>query len=649
MPEKLSASAIAEANSANVPKKQGKRRNLQGWEGTLITVLAVGLAIFQLYTAFFGVLPTMQQRSFHVAFVLPMIFLLYPATKKSPRDHATVIDWIFAILAAIGALYVFFGYEDIATRSGEVYSYELYMGAVFTALVFIAGRRVLGWPLPIFCFLFLLFAYFGRSMPGPLQHFGLSVPRIIEELYLTTDGLFGLVTGVSATYIYLFVLFGAFLTSTRTSEFFNDFSMALTGHLKGGPAKISVLSSALMGTISGSTSANVATTGAFTIPLMKSIGYKPYFAGAVEAASSTGGQIMPPIMGAGAFILAEMIGVPYGKVAIAAILPAVLYFLAVAFQVDFEAGRLGLHGLPADKLPPRMKTFKEGWLFLIPILVLIWALCIVSYSANYSALYASAVILVIGFTFKMRGERLTIKKVFEAIARGARDMLSIAMACSVAGLMIGVLTKTGLGLKFTALLLSISGGAKLTTLILTMIGCTILGMGLPTTAAFIITATLCAPALIQLQITPLAAYMFVFYYACLSAITPPVALAAFAAAGLSGAKPLDTGVSATRLGLAGFLIPFFFCFTPAMLFQGSVSEIIRVSITSLIGIYLLSGGLEGFMYVKLNFLERVLLVAAALLMVDQGWLTDVLGLGIGVAIILLQVRELRKNKIANKL
>ena len=331
MTTRISAQSVADANvqARQLRKKPGKRRTLTGAVGALITVLAVALAVFQLYTAFFGVLPTMRQRSFHVAFILPMIFLLYPAAKRSPRDRATALDWIFAIASGACALYVFVAYESIATRAGEVYGYELWLGGVFTALVFIAGRRVLGWPLPIFCFLFLLFAYFGRSMPGPIQHFGLSVPRIIEELYLTTDGLFGLVTGVSATYIYLFVLFGAFLTSTKTSDFFNDISMALTGHLKGGPAKISVLSSALMGTISGSTSANVATTGAFTIPLMKSIGYEPHFAGAVEAAASTGGQIMPPVMGAAAFIIADTLNIPYTQVLLCAIVPALLYFWGI--------------------------------------------------------------------------------------------------------------------------------------------------------------------------------------------------------------------------------------------------------------------------------------------------------------------------------
>ncbi|MGN0837742.1 MAG: TRAP transporter permease [Pyramidobacter sp.] len=618
---------------------------------TMATIVAVAMGIFQLIVAGYGFIVTNMRCAIHLTFAMTLIGIYKPVRFKN--YHLTdFYNITFTIIAAVfGTLLTYETRADYALSYvlNGASDFDVVIGTVIIILVLICARRTTGNILTLICLIFILYAVWGQHLPGLLTHKAYKWRSIIDVIVFTSEGLFGQPLSISSSYVASFVMFGSFLAITGAGQWFIDMAYSLTGRLRSGPAMTAVVSSAAMGTISGTGVAIVVTTGSFTIPLMKSCGYSAKIAGAISATASTGGQIMPPIMGAGAFILAEMIGVPYGKVAIAAILPAVLYFLAVAFQVDFEAGRLGLHGLPADKLPPRMKTFKEGWLFLIPILVLIWALCIVSYSANYSALYAIAVILVIGFTFKMRGERLTIKKVFEAIARGARDMLSIAMACSVAGLMIGVLTKTGLGLKFTALLLSISGGAKLTTLILTMIGCTILGMGLPTTAAFIITATLCAPALIQLQITPLAAYMFVFYYACLSAITPPVALAAFAAAGLSGAKPLDTGVSATRLGLAGFLIPFFFCFTPAMLFQGSVSEIIRVSITSLIGIYLLSGGLEGFMYVKLNFLERVLLVAAALLMVDQGWLTDVLGLGIGVAIILLQVRELRKNKIANKL
>ena len=291
--------------TTEIKSSSGKKRAFGGSLKLLVTVLTVALAVFQLYTAFFGLFPSMQQRSLHMAFVIPLIFLLYPMWKSSPKDRPSMLDWFLAVAAAVCTLYIFFMYEDIAKRAGMYRQYELYLGVAMIVLVFEAARRVLGYPLPIFCSLFIFFAYYGRSMPGPFRHFGLSIPRIIEELYLTTDGLFGLVTGVSATYIYLFILFGAFLGSTGTSQFFNDLAMALTGHLKGGPAKIAVVSSACMGTISGSTSANVATTGAFTIPLMKKIGYRAHFAGAVEAAASTGGQIMPPVLGAAAFINAD--------------------------------------------------------------------------------------------------------------------------------------------------------------------------------------------------------------------------------------------------------------------------------------------------------------------------------------------------------
>ena len=627
MPEKLSASAIAEANSANVPKKQGKRRNLQGWEGTLITVLAVGLAIFQLYTAFFGVLPTMQQRSFHVAFVLPMIFLLYPATKKSPRDHATVIDWIFAILAAIGALYVFFGYEDIATRSGEVYSYELYMGAVFTALVFIAGRRVLGWPLPIFCFLFLLFAYFGRSMPGPLQHFGLSVPRIIEELYLTTDGLFGLVTGVSATYIYLFVLFGAFLTSTRTSEFFNDFSMALTGHLKGGPAKISVLSSALMGTISGSTSANVATTGAFTIPLMKSIGYKPYFAGAVEAASSTGGQIMPPVMGAAAFIIADTLNIPYTRVLVCAIVPALLYFWGIWCSLSLEASKLGLQGLPKESLPSVKKVLMSSGYKAIPLFVIVYFL-VKGYNPLYAGCWGIATCVVLSFLKK--SDRLDLKTFIKTLKDGSIGALSVAMACIIVGNVIGMMGATGVALRIGDAVLAFTAGHLIATLIVTLIIATLLGMGMPTTASYVMASAVAAPAMVQLGIKPLDAHMFVFFYAVLSSVTPPVCVGAYTAAGLANADPNQTAFQSVKLALPGFIIPIIFVLAPESLLTNVTNWFVTIQAmcTAVLGVFTLSCATEGYLMGPLHWYERIVALGGALCLIYPGTVTDFIGFAV---------------------
>ena len=605
---------------------------------TLIKIIAIMMGIFQIVVAGYGFIVINMRCAIHLTFALTLIAMLKPVRFKS--NLLTDVYNIAFTLICLGCG-LFLTYE---TRSAYVLPYTLngpsqmdvIVGTIILILVLVGTRRTTGNALPIICSVFILYAMFGPSLPGLLTHKAYKWRSIVDVVVFTSEGLYGQPLSIASSYVAAFVLFGSFLSITGAGQWFIDMAFSLTGKYRSGPAMTAVVSSAAMGTISGTGVANVVTTGAFTIPLMKSCGYSPTMAGAVEATASTGGQIMPPVMGAGAFILADMIGVSYGEVAIASILPALLYFLACAFQVDFEAGRLGMTGLPADKLPKRWETFKSGWLYLLPVALLIWALCIKNYSANYSALYAIAAILVIGFVFGMKGERMDIKKVLQALQDAARDMLSVAMACATAGIMIGVLTKTGLGLKFTSLLLQVSGGMKLPTMVLTMICCIILGMGLPTTAAFIITATLCAPAIIELGITPMGAYMFVFYYACLSAITPPVALAAFAASGISGAKAMDTGLCATRLGLAGFLIPYFFCFTPAMLMQGNLIDILQVCVTSLIGIYLLAGGLEGYMWRILHKWERVLLIAAALLMVDSGGVTDLIGIAIGAAIIVSQ-------------
>lgn len=602
------------------------------------TVIAICMGIFQLFIAGYVFIPTSTRIAVHLTFAMMLIGMLKPFRFKN-RILTDVYNILFTVVCI--ACGMFLTWE---TRESYAMTFivngpsklDVIVGTVILFLIILCTRRTTGNALPIICCIFILYALFGQHLPGLLTHKAYKWRSIVEVVIFTTEGLYGQPLSVSSSYVATFVLFGAFLSVTGAGSWFIDMAYALTGQFRSGPAMTAVVSSAAMGTISGTGVANVVTTGSFTIPLMKSCGYSSTMAGAVEATASTGGQIMPPVMGAAAFILAEMIGVSYAEVTIAAILPAILFFLAVAFQVDFEAGRLGMKGLPEDQLLPRMKTFKEGWLFLIPVVVLIWALCFQKYSANYSALYAIAAILIIGFIFAPRGHRLNMKSVLQAMESAGKDMLSVAMACATAGIMIGILTKTGLGLKFTSLLLQAARGMKLPTMVLTMICCVILGMGLPTSAAFIITATLCAPAMVQLGIPTLAAYMFVFYYACLSSITPPVALAAFAASGISGAKPMKTGLYATRLGLAGFLIPYFFCYSPAMLMHGTVGEILQVCLTSLIGIYLLSGGLEGYMWKKLSIVERVLLIGAALLMVDSGLLTDLIGVVIGAAIIVLQ-------------
>ncbi|MBR1895530.1 MAG: TRAP transporter permease [Pyramidobacter sp.] len=643
MADHISAQSVADANveAQKLQKKPGKRRVLTGPMGMVITVLAIALAVFQLYTAFFGVLPTMQQRSFHVAFILPMIFLLYPAFKSSPRDHVAWYDVIFALAAAGCALYVFFMYEDLANRAGEVYDYELYLGAVFTVLVFIAGRRVLGFALPAFCFLFLLFGYFGRSMPGPIQHFGLSVPRIIEELYLTTDGLFGMVTGVSATYIYLFVLFGAFLTSTKTSYFFNDFSMALTGHLKGGPAKISVLSSALMGTISGSTSANVATTGAFTIPLMKSIGYEPHFAGAVEAAASTGGQIMPPVMGAAAFIIADTLNIPYVQVLICAIVPALLYFWGIWSSLSLEASRLGLRGLDKSTLPNVWKVLVSSGYKAIPLGVIIYYL-VRGYNALYSGCWGIACCVVLSFIKKE--DRLDIKTFLNTLKDGSLGALSVAMACIIVGNVIGMMGATGVALRIGDAVLSMTQGHLVLTMVVTLVIATLLGMGMPTTASYVMASAVAAPALTLLGVKPLDAHMFVFFYAVLSSVTPPVCVGAYTAAGLAGADPNKTAFTGVKLALPGFIVPFIFVLAPEILLTNVTNWFVTIQalISAVVGVFLLSVGTENYFMAPLHWYERILAIGGAIALLYPGTLSDVGGMAVLVLLWVLTKARAKK-------
>ena len=643
MADRISAQSVADANveAQKLQKKPGKRRVLTGPMGMVITVLAIALAVFQLYTAFFGVLPTMQQRSFHVAFILPMIFLLYPAFKSSPRDHVAWYDVIFALAAAGCALYVFFMYEDLANRAGEVYDYELYLGAVFTVLVFIAGRRVLGFALPTFCFLFLLFGYFGRSMPGPIQHFGLSVPRIIEELYLTTDGLFGMVTGVSATYIYLFVLFGAFLTSTKTSDFFNDFSMALTGHLKGGPAKISVLSSALMGTISGSTSANVATTGAFTIPLMKSIGYEPHFAGAVEAAASTGGQIMPPVMGAAAFIIADTLNIPYVQVLICAIVPALLYFWGIWSSLSLEASRLGLRGLDKSTLPNVWKVLVSSGYKAIPLGVIIYYL-VRGYNALYAGCWGIACCVVLSFIKKE--DRLDIKTFLNTLKDGSLGALSVAMACIIVGNVIGMMGATGVALRIGDAVLSMTQGHLVLTMVVTLVIATLLGMGMPTTASYVMASAVAAPALTLLGVKPLDAHMFVFFYAVLSSVTPPVCVGAYTAAGLAGADPNKTAFTGVKLALPGFIVPFIFVLAPEILLTNVTNWFVTIQalISAVVGVFLLSVGTENYFMAPLHWYERILAIGGAIALLYPGTLSDVGGMAVLVLLWVLTKARAKK-------
>ena len=642
-PDATLAEAPAPA-PAEKPKKKGKRRVFSGPLKTFITVVTVALACFHLYTAFFGLLPAMQQRSFHLAFILPLIFLLYPARENSPHTRPSVVDWLFAITVTGCSLYVCFFYEDIANRAGMFEEYELYLAGAFVFLVFEAGRRVLGYILPAFCAFFLFFAYFGPSMPGPFVHAGLSVSRILEELYLTTDGLFGLVTGVSATYIFMFILFGSFLSSTGTANFFNDFSMALTGHLKGGPAKIAVLSSALMGTISGSTSANVATTGSFTIPLMKKVGYQPHFAGAVEAAASTGGQIMPPVLGSAAFIIADTVGTPYINVVLASLVPALLYFFGIWCSLSVEASRVGLKGLPKDMLPKiKHVIFKTGYK-AIPLFAIVILLCM-----GRNPLFAACIgiICCVVLSFVDKADRLSWKSLIATLEDGSKSALSVAIACTIVGVVIGMMGATGIALRIGDAILSYTAGMLIPTMIVTMIICLLLGMGMPTTASYVMASAVGVPAMILLGCQPLDAHFFVFFYAVLSSVTPPVCVGAYTAAGIAGAAPNQTAFTAVRLALSGFIIPFVFILSPELLLTNVTNwPMFAITLASaMIGIATLSIGLEGFLYVPLRLYERAIALGAALCMIVPGVYTDAIGLSLLAAIIFLT--KMRRGNAPN--
>jgi TRAP transporter 4TM/12TM fusion protein len=633
--------AAEEADSA--PKKS-KRRNPTGRLGVFITVVTVMLALFHLWTSIHGVLPAMQQRGVHVGFVLFLVFMLYPAGRSSPLDRPSVLDWVFATLSAIASFYVVFLYTEIAKRGGMATTYELFLGAVLIVLVFEAARRVMGYPLPIFCALFLLFAYYGRSLPTLFRHFGLSVPRIIEELYLTTDGLFGMVCGVSATYIYLFILFGSFLSVTGTSTFFNDFATALTGHLRGGPAKIAVISSAFMGTVSGSTSANVATTGAFTIPLMKRIGYPPFYAGAVEAAASTGGQIMPPVLGSAAFIIADTIGVPYIKVVSASVVPALLYFWGIWCCLSLQAIKLDLKGLPKESLPKTSDVVLRSGYKALPLVVIIYML-VVGYNPLFAA--CGGIFATLLFSFVRKEDRLNIRKLIATLEDGSKSALSVAVACTLVGVVIGMMGATGIALRIGDTILSYTAGRLAPTLVMTMAISLLLGMGMPTTASYVMASAVAAPALMLIGCGALDVHFFVFFFAVLSSVTPPVCVGAYTAAGIAGADPNKTAYAAVKLVLPGFIVPFVFIYSPELLLPNVQSWPLfaQALFTAIVGVLILSMALEGYFLDTMPMWERVIAFAAAIGMIVPGWKSDVLGLaGLALLYLLAKYRMRRRTQ-----
>ncbi|MFD1395516.1 TRAP transporter permease [Kroppenstedtia eburnea] len=610
-------------------------RNLTGWLKRITFLLAVSFSLFQIYAGIVGGLSSQLQRSIHLAFVLGLIFLLYPVSRKIKKGGKVPIwDICLSVIGIFIGLYWLFFFDSLVGRAGDNTWLDLTIGALAILLVLDATRRVVGLPITIIVSSFLLYALFGPIMPGFLKHGGITFERLFSHMYFTTEGIFGTPLAVSSTFIFLFLLYGALLEKTGVGSYFNDLALMVAGRFSGGPAKVAVFSSALQGTISGSSVGNVVTTGSYTIPMMKKLGYRKEFAGAVEAAASTGGQLMPPVMGAAAFIMAEFTGIPYWEIVKAAAIPALLYFTGIAIMTHYEAKRLGLKGLKKEELPAPKDVLKRIYL-LIPIVVMIVSLA-GGMSAMRAALYGVFATILIG-VLQPGENRLTIKRLFEALAAGARTALGVAAACASAGMIVGVITLTGLGLKFGTGLVDMAGGNVMLTLVLTMISSLILGMGIPTTANYIITSTVAAPVLVQLGYPLLAAHMFVFYFGIVADITPPVALAAFAASGISRGNPLKTGVQSTRLAIAAFMIPYIFVFSPQLLLIDTTwQSTLMIVITSLVGMLAVGAGMIGYLLHPLNWLLRLLLLAGGVMLVVPEGISDVVGAILVIAIFVYQ-------------
>ncbi|WOV88447.1 TRAP transporter permease [Sporosarcina oncorhynchi] len=650
---------LTEEQQLELLQKYDPESNTRNLSGIFKVIVFAGLllfSLFQLYTSIGTPFTAYIQRSIHLGFALSLIFLLFPAVKKPgvKRNKVPFYDVILSLLSVAVGLYWPLFYTDLVYRVGRVSEMDLIIGILAVLLTLEAARRAVGLPITIISAVFLVYAFFGPYFPGFLAHRGQDIKNLIQLLFFTTDGILGTPISVSATFIFVFLLFGAFLVKTGVGNYFNDLAIVLAGRLTGGPAKVAIFSSALQGTISGSSVANVVGSGSYTIPMMKKLGYRKEFAGGVEAAASTGGQIMPPIMGAAAFLMVEFIGgVTYWEIAKAAAIPALLYFTGIWIMTHFEAKRVGLQGMSPDQIPDRKATLKKIYL-LLPILGIILFL-LFGIPTMKAALLGIVLTLVVSFFDK--STRLGFKDIIMALVDGARTALAVAAATACAGIIVGVVVKTGLGLSLANGLVSAAGGNILLTLIFTMLAAIILGMGSPTTANYVITSTIAAPAIILLLmggemgpgvavpvVVAISAHMFVFYFGIIADITPPVALAAFAASGISGGDPIKTGFTSAKLAIAAFIIPYMFVFNPALLMiDSSLFEIIWVTFTAIVGMIAIGAGMIGFWYRKCNWIERVIIAGTGLLLIYPETLTDIIGLSLFTVLLLIQLKTKDKN------
>ncbi len=625
---------------------ESRFRRPVGFPKMFVSAWLIAMSLFHLYTAGIGLLPTSIHRAVHLTFAIVAVFLLYPGREGEDKTKIPWFDWVLAAVAGVGTGYIIFFFNEIARRGAQVQPHEVWLGILTFVMVLEAGRRVAGKVLPFLSVFFLLYCYFGRFMPFMFMHRGYSINRIIQHMYLTQEGIFGVALGVSSTFVFLFILFGAFLGKSGGARFFNELALAMAGHSPGGPAKVAIVASGLLGTISGSSVANVATTGAFTIPLMKKVGYKPEFAGAVEASASTGGQFMPPIMGAGAFIMSEFLGISYLRIAAAAAIPALLYYIALYFAVHLRARQRDLRGLPKDLLPSLKQVMKKDGHLMVPLVVIIGMLL-----NRYTPLAAAfwGIVSVVGVSLPRKHTRMGIRDICDALEEGARCALGVALACALVGFIVGTSSLTALGLTISNNIIDISRGLLFPTLLLSMVACLVLGMGLPTTANYIVTSTMIAPALVKMGVLPLAAHLFVFYFGIMADLTPPVCLASFTGAGIAGGNPSQTGFMATRIALVAYLIPYSFIYNPVILLENfSWVPLAIIVVASLASIFSLASALQGWMFERLSYPVRVVLFVAAIVAFLPDYRVKAMAaLFIGASVIALKILNARRTVTAS--
>jgi TRAP transporter 4TM/12TM fusion protein len=678
MAEPDAASDVRAASDAAFDET-GVKRELTGRAAKIVAGVALAFSTYQLFIAAFSPLSSLVTRSLHVGFLLLLAFLIYPINRKADRKHIAWYDAAIAMLAFALAFYHWVFEADLIQRSGDATVTDLAVGTVVVVLLFEASRRVLGVALPIVCATFLAYGVFGQYLPSAIAHRGYGFDQIIGQLYLGSEGIYGIPTLVSATYIFLFILFGSFLEHAGMIGLFNTIALGFVGHARGGPAKVAVISSGMMGMISGSGVANVLTVGQFTIPHMKRFGYTPVFAGAVEATSSMGGQIMPPVMGAVAFIMAETLNVPYVTIVKAAVIPAFLYYLTAFLMVHLEAGRMGLHGLPKADCPNPWKAIRDKWYLMLPLAVLVFLL-FDGFTPMFSGIVGlaltamlilgtgiaagfgsvllrivfwlllgaatasflkygiwpliSAIAILVGVNLVIAGGRRTLTIMRQSMVDGAKQALAVGLACAIVGVIIGVLTLTGAASNFAGFVLDIGSKSLFLSLFLTMAVCLVLGMGIPTIPNYIITSAIAAPALLTLKVPLIVSHMFVFYFGIMADLTPPVALAAFAAASIAKASPMRIGWKATHIAIAGFVIPYMAVYDPSLMLQsGTLLDAAYVVFKAVIAILLWGAASVGYLRAPLHWAERIVVtVAAFLLVVAIPW-TDEAGFALAAAFV----------------